>query len=305
MTCAAASPSPPSWAVTRSWRCWSASWSAPVPSRGGWWWWRPRAAAARAGCWRSSPRARRQHRAWVLQGQAVAQSAQRPVPALRGRGRGHRHGGRRSGPRWRSCCASGWRAGRRGCARCCPSCSRCCAPRHAGAWAPSPSARAAASGPSPRCWARWAREAEPAVVLLDDCQWADEPTLRSWRAGSRRAAPRRGHVMIVGVLPQRGGGPGHVAAAAQPGAAHLRLAAFGAGGRRALAESMAGALPREAIELVVRLSEGNPFMASAVLHGLVEDGALVPGPRRLAGGPEAMAARALLARRRPPSWCAG
>ncbi|HEX8435643.1 MAG TPA: ATP-binding protein, partial [Archangium sp.] len=54
-------------------------------------------------------------------------------------------------------------------------------------------------------------------------------------------------------------------------------------------ESMAGPLPREATEAVVRLSEGNPFMASAVMHGLVEDGALVPGAQGWQVEPEAMA----------------
>src|SRR3954462_13137129 len=38
---------------------------------------------------------------------------------------------------------------------------------------------------------------------------------------------------------------------------------------------MAGVVPREVLSLVQRLSAGSPFMASAVLRGLVESGALV------------------------------
>src|SRR5205085_5480057 len=59
---------------------------------------------------------------------------------------------------------------------------------------------------------------------------------------------------------------------------HLTLPPFSARGLRSFLESMAGSLPDEAVEVVERLSEGNPFMASAVVRGLVEVGALVDGP---------------------------
>ena len=39
---------------------------------------------------------------------------------------------------------------------------------------------------------------------------------------------------------------------------------------------MAGPLPDAAVDVVRQLSGGSPFMASAVLHGLVESNALVP-----------------------------
>jgi hypothetical protein len=42
-----------------------------------------------------------------------------------------------------------------------------------------------------------------------------------------------------------------------------------------LAESMAGPLPGQILDIVVRLADGNPFMGAAVLRGLVESGALV------------------------------
>ncbi|HWC25106.1 MAG TPA: EAL domain-containing protein, partial [Solirubrobacteraceae bacterium] len=45
---------------------------------------------------------------------------------------------------------------------------------------------------------------------------------------------------------------------------------------RDLVESMAGAVPPQAGELVVRLAEGSPLMAVEVLRGLVEAGALAP-----------------------------
>jgi hypothetical protein len=42
----------------------------------------------------------------------------------------------------------------------------------------------------------------------------------------------------------------------------------------ALAASMAGPLPDRVVDTVVRLADGSPFMAAAVLRGLVESGAL-------------------------------
>ncbi len=131
-------------------------------------------------------------------------------------------------------------------------------------------------------------EVEPAVVLLDDCQWADELTLRaleSWRLATPESD---GRAMLVVSFRSEEVGSGHVLRRLRP-SAHLRLATFGATEVARMAESMAGSLPHEATELVARLSEGNPFMASAVLHGLVEDGALVPGPEGWQVEPDAMA----------------
>ena len=132
-------------------------------------------------------------------------------------------------------------------------------------------------------------ESEPALVLLDDCQWADEPTLKAldgWQQQSRRSGA--GHVLLVLSFRSDEVGPEHVLRRLHPDA-HLRLKAFGPEDLTRMLESMAGPLPREATELVVRLSEGNPFMASAVMHGLVEDGALAPGPEGWTVQPAAMA----------------
>jgi signal transduction histidine kinase/tetratricopeptide (TPR) repeat protein len=131
-------------------------------------------------------------------------------------------------------------------------------------------------------------EAEPAVVLLDDCQWADELTLRAIESWQQSNSQCGGHAMLVVSFRSEEAGAGHMLRRLKP-SVHLRLATFGAAEVTRMAESMAGALPPEAIELVARLSEGNPFMASAVLHGLVEDGALVPSPDGWQVEPDAMA----------------
>ncbi|MET0406312.1 MAG: AAA family ATPase, partial [Cystobacter sp.] len=132
-------------------------------------------------------------------------------------------------------------------------------------------------------------ESEPAMVLFDDCQWADEPTLKAlegFQQGPLREGP--GHVLLVIAFRGEEVGSEHPLRRLQPDA-HLRLTTFGPEEVTRLLESMAGPLPREAMELVVRLSEGNPFMASAMMHGLVEDGALVPGEQGWKVEPAAMA----------------
>ncbi|XXF77079.1 ATP-binding protein [Myxococcaceae bacterium GXIMD 01537] len=129
---------------------------------------------------------------------------------------------------------------------------------------------------------------QPAVIILEDGQWADELMLRALDAFQQTRRGAKGHALVVVSFRTEEVGPGHLLRRLNP-STHLRLSPFGAAEVASLAESMAGALPPEATELVARLSEGNPFMASAVLHGLVEDGALVPGPAGWEVQPEAMA----------------
>jgi len=131
-------------------------------------------------------------------------------------------------------------------------------------------------------------ETEPTLVLLDDCQWADELTLKALESWQQARKDVQGHVLLVVAFRSEEAAAGHVLRRLKADT-HLRLPTFSALDLTRMLESMAGTLPREATELVVRLSEGNPFMASAVLHGLVEDGALVPGPRGWVVQPEAMA----------------
>ncbi|GAC1434307.1 MAG: hypothetical protein NVSMB51_01130 [Solirubrobacteraceae bacterium] len=117
----------------------------------------------------------------------------------------------------------------------------------------------------------------PAVVLFDDCQWADELTvgvLRRWQrlASSPGATPQ--HVLVLAAFRSEEVSAGHPLRA-MPTLRHVSLRPFGGADLTALLESMAGELPDSVVELVSRLSEGNPFMASAVLRGLVESGALI------------------------------
>ncbi|MGE3234710.1 MAG: EAL domain-containing protein, partial [Thermoleophilia bacterium] len=107
---------------------------------------------------------------------------------------------------------------------------------------------------------------------LDDAQWADEVSLRLLAAWARRAAPDRRTMVIVAFREEEVAADHPLRAAGAR--EHLRLPPMGAAEVASLATTMAGTLPAEALDAVERLSDGNPFMATAVLRGLVESTAL-------------------------------
>jgi len=118
--------------------------------------------------------------------------------------------------------------------------------------------------------------ARPALLLLDDCQWADGLTvslLANWQ-NRRRGAGLASYVLIVVAFRSEEVGSGHPLRALHPEAS-VALVPLGPHDIEAMLVSMAGQLPKQAIETVVRLADGSPFMASAVLRGMVEYGALL------------------------------
>jgi two-component system sensor kinase len=117
----------------------------------------------------------------------------------------------------------------------------------------------------------------PALVLLDDCQWADQLTLKVISNWQRRPETADRPILLVIAFRSEEVSESHPLRSLQA-AVHLTLPAFQPANVRRLVESMAGPLPDEAVEVIERLAEGSPFMASAVLRGLVESGALVPIP---------------------------
>ncbi|MCA9108631.1 MAG: response regulator [Planctomycetaceae bacterium] len=119
----------------------------------------------------------------------------------------------------------------------------------------------------------------PALVILDDCQWADEQTNRLIRKLHERRENADSSCYMQLIVAFR--------SEEVPGDHPLRqigchdqicLSGLHDDEVRNLAESMAGPLPEDAVEVVTRLASGSPFMASAVLRGLVETGALVHTP---------------------------
>jgi signal transduction histidine kinase/CheY-like chemotaxis protein/tetratricopeptide (TPR) repeat protein len=116
----------------------------------------------------------------------------------------------------------------------------------------------------------------PAFIVLDDCQWADDLTcrlIRRWASTAEDEAGAR-HVLLVAAFRGEEVGDDHllrrITAIQQ-----LKLSPFSDDETRRLIESIAGQLPDNVIAAVVNLAEGSPFMASAVLRGFVESGALV------------------------------
>jgi two-component system sensor kinase len=127
----------------------------------------------------------------------------------------------------------------------------------------------------------------PTLLILDDCQWADELTcklIRRWHA----AASDERHVLMIVAFRAEEVPESHLLRRTNP-SGHLRLSPFAPAEVRQLVESMAGPLPDAAVEVITRLSEGSPFMATAVLRGLVESGALVAEPQGWRVVPLAMA----------------
>jgi len=114
----------------------------------------------------------------------------------------------------------------------------------------------------------------PALVLLDDCQWVDDMTielLRRWQT-DRGPADRR-YVLVVVAFRSEEVSTDSALRMHEP-LATLVLQPFGAADIEALCASMAGALPPTALSTIARLADGSPFMASAILRGMVESGAL-------------------------------
>ncbi len=116
----------------------------------------------------------------------------------------------------------------------------------------------------------------PAFILLDDCQWADDLTsklIAKWRL----TPPEQSHrfTSLIVAFRSEEADADHWLRQVEP-RGHLKLAPFKPTEIGQLIESMAGPLPAEVTQLVVRLAEGSPFMACAVLRGLVESGALLP-----------------------------
>lgn len=116
----------------------------------------------------------------------------------------------------------------------------------------------------------------PAVVLLDDCQWADELTILLLQHLQRMRPEEGSHVAVVLAFRTEEVAADHPLRRLR--ARRIGLPPFTPRDLRSLVESMAGPVPDEALALVNGLAAGSPFMASAVLRGLVESGALVDTP---------------------------
>ena len=130
----------------------------------------------------------------------------------------------------------------------------------------------------------------PAVVLLDDCQWADELTAELVQRWPERLLASREPVYVLIVAAYRTDEvDGERRLNSLSDASQILLPMLTAEEVGALVASMAPGAPEQARDAVGRVSGGSPFMAAEVLRGLVETGGLVPAAAGWRVEPERMA----------------
>ena len=117
---------------------------------------------------------------------------------------------------------------------------------------------------------------QPALIILDDCQWCDGlmlALLERWQSGEAEGDAAEGHTLLVLAFRTEEVGADH-RLRRLPVTAHLHLSPLSTADVQRLAESMSGPLPGEAIDVVCRLSGGSPFLVANTLRGLVEAGTM-------------------------------
>ena len=154
-----------------------------------------------------------------------------------------------------------------------------------------------------RLFATAATAEHPLLIVLDDCQWADVLTVRLLAELFAEGARLPPHLGVIAAFRSEEVGADHPLRAIA-GARTLHLGPLSNRSVALLVESMGGSVPAPAIDTVVRLADGNPFMAAAVVRGLVESAAIVAGPggwsvdaRRLSEAQTARRSAAFLVRR--------
>lgn len=116
----------------------------------------------------------------------------------------------------------------------------------------------------------------PCTIILDDCQWIDESSvklLEQWNIHRRNTPPNQRHVLTVISYRNEEVPSGHPLRMLDP-SSHFHIDLFTRDEIRALAGSMAGSLPEHVLQTVCKMAGGSPFMATAVVRGMFETGAL-------------------------------
>ncbi|HMP77897.1 MAG TPA: AAA family ATPase, partial [Pirellulaceae bacterium] len=111
---------------------------------------------------------------------------------------------------------------------------------------------------------------QPALIWMDDCQWIDTQSLSIIEALNQASSSQS--LFLFSMRDAEGLTDNFLERVRLDD--HLVLQALSDDEVGALVESMAGTVPQEAAATVVRLAAGSPFMASAVVFGLVESGAI-------------------------------
>lgn len=122
------------------------------------------------------------------------------------------------------------------------------------------------------CLGNWE---EPIILALDDCQWADELALEllaTWLKA--RPQHSRSHLVIIAAFRSEEVERDHPLRKLKP-SQHLILPDLGEKRLYDAVRSMGEQIPEEALAFAIRLAGGSPFMASTIIHGLVEMNVLV------------------------------
>ncbi|MFV0443139.1 MAG: response regulator [Planctomycetaceae bacterium] len=117
---------------------------------------------------------------------------------------------------------------------------------------------------------------QPVLIVLDDCQWEHDLVYRlamRWQMDNEAIPEGQRHVQLVIAYRSEEVSADNQLRRIAP-QLHLEVGPLMPREVRLLLESMAGPLPDAAVDVVIRLAQGSPFMAMAMLNGLVESRAL-------------------------------
>jgi tetratricopeptide (TPR) repeat protein len=110
----------------------------------------------------------------------------------------------------------------------------------------------------------------PALVILDDCQWADALSLQAVQYWQNQSSVDRYVLIVTGfrdsALPAE-----HPLLRSDP-LAEIALKRLDGGGIERIIQSMAGPTSAAVVTMVRRLAADNPFMITTIVRGLVESG---------------------------------
>lgn len=123
-------------------------------------------------------------------------------------------------------------------------------------------------------------ESSPAMIVLDDCQWDAHfvtRLLKFWRLHLSDNTHSERFVMLLIAFRSEEVSASHELKHI-PQTRFIRLGAFPDNDLDQLVLSMAGMLPERVLRHIRELAVGSPFMATAILHGLVESKAMTPTP---------------------------
>ncbi len=118
------------------------------------------------------------------------------------------------------------------------------------------------------------------LILLDDCQWIDESAEKLLTAWKKRVVNRKDQPLnVVFAVAFRSDEVSTLSSLRQlDPTTWLRLEQMADHDIRGIALSMAGRLPDHVLHIVTRMAGGSPFMATALVRGMFETGAIRPSP---------------------------